>query len=308
MAEQQREVIKRISREHLLKNNGVLMGQCLSAVGWVGKTVPEMTEEEGIIELPMADVAGGYIVVGTALAGRRPLYIVRYQGFQWFNAPGIINYAVKAKELWGYSCPVFIRSIAMEGGIGPVASNSHHGLYYRMPGIPIAAPATSREYEAVWKYFMEHDGPLYVSEHRKLWDVDFEMPDIIKDKADITLLPISSPRLNALEARTMLENQGIVCNIIHLPWIKPFSLNQKDDEIDYSLQNSKHGGIVLDGDYPNGVAKNIAYDLMHMHYKDDKRKVYAMALEERTAGFAPHLDNLPPSPKQIYEKVREIIS
>src|SRR5437870_551908 len=94
------ETIKGITRQHL-KNGGVAMGQCLTAVGWVGGTVPDMTEEDGLIELSMDDTSAGGIAVGHALAGRRPIYIVRYQGFQWFNAPFIVNYAAKSKEMWG---------------------------------------------------------------------------------------------------------------------------------------------------------------------------------------------------------------
>ena len=308
MAEKLKDTIKRISKKHLLENNGLLLGQCLTAVGWVGGTVPELKEKDGIIELSMADVAGGGIAVGAALAGRRPIYVVRFQGFQWYNAVEIVNYAAKSKEMWGRPCPLFVRSIAMDAGggersIGPVASGSHHGIYTRMPGIPVCAPMTSKEYKSVWKYFMNHDDPIYVSEHRRGWDLDFEMEDKIYKKAEITLFPISSTRLNAIEASEKLEKEGIKCNIIHLLWLKPFKLNKKDNEIKYSLLNSKFGGIIIDGDYENSISKCIAYDLMHKYNKN----VHALGLEERTAGFAPHLDNLPPSAKRIESKVKEII-
>jgi len=295
------ETIKKITREHLTKNHGLALGQCLTAVGWVGGTVPEMKEEDGLVELSMADVAGGGIATGVALAGRRPIYIVRYQGFQWYNAATIINYAAKSKEMWGIPCPVFVRSIAMDGGVGPVASGSHHSIYTRMPGIPVCAPMTPLEYQSVWDYFMAHDDPIYVSEHRKSFAIDYEMPDVIHDKADITLFPISSTRLNAIEAAKQLEAEGIICNIVHLLWLKPFVV---DDRIMKALSTSKYGGIVTDGDFENGVAKTIAFDIMQKIQKPMR----VLGLEERTAGFAPHLDNLPPSPKKIVDYVKKIIS
>ena len=313
MTELSRDVIRKISEKHLRENNGLLLGQCLTAVGWVGHTVPELSEEEGIIELSMADVAGGGIAVGAALAGRRPIYVVRFQGFQWFNAPMILNYAAKSKEMWGIPCPVFVRSIAMDSSgrkgraIGPVASNSHHGIYHRMPGVIIAAPMSPKEYQDVWDYFMSHDDPIYCSEHRRGWEVDFEIEDIIQPEADITLFPISSTRLNVLELLDIIKDSGIRCNVINILWLKPFSLNNKDEKILNALKNSKYGGLVIDGDHINGVAKNIAFDLMHQYYKNDLRKVYALALDERTAGFSPHLDNLPPQPNKIYDKIKEII-
>lgn len=294
------ETIQKITREHLSKNNGVALGQCLTAVGWVGGTVPEMTEEEGIVELSMADVAGGAIAVGMALAGRRPIYIVRYQGFQWYNAPTILNYAAKSKAMWGIPCPMFVRSISMDGGIGPVASGSHHGIYTRMPGISVCAPMTPGEYETVWNYFMHNDDPLYVSEHRRSFPINYEMENVIKDTADVTLFPISSTRLNAIEAAKKLELDGISCNIIHLLWLKPFIA---DRIICQALANSKYGGIVIDGDYENSIAKCLSFDLMHQTGK----KVYALALEEKTAGFAPHKDNLPPTPEKIENFVKTII-
>ena len=119
-----------------------MFGQCLSAVGWVGGTVPELTEKDGLVELSMADVANGGIVAGAGLSKRRPIYVIRYHGFNWYTAPMIVNYAAKSKEIWNTPCPVFVRGIGMEGAIGPVAGSSHHSLYYRMPGIRIVSPMT----------------------------------------------------------------------------------------------------------------------------------------------------------------------
>ena len=134
MGKSVRETIKDITYGHLKEKDGLCFGQCLTAVGWVGGTLPELYEEDGMVEVTTADVANGGFVVGAGLSGRRPIYVVRYQGFQWYNAPMIVNYASKSKEIWDIPCPIFIRSIAMEGGMGPVAGSSHHSLYQRMPG------------------------------------------------------------------------------------------------------------------------------------------------------------------------------
>ena len=34
------ETIRSLTKNHIEKNNGLVMGQCLSAVGWVQNTVP----------------------------------------------------------------------------------------------------------------------------------------------------------------------------------------------------------------------------------------------------------------------------
>ena len=52
------ETINEITRNHLTHGDGLLLGQCVTAVGWIGGTVPDC---EGIVELPMTDVAGFFL-------------------------------------------------------------------------------------------------------------------------------------------------------------------------------------------------------------------------------------------------------
>jgi pyruvate dehydrogenase E1 component beta subunit len=294
-----RDIIKDTVRHHLTKENGLVMGQCLTAVGWVGGTLPELYEEDGMVELSMADVAGGGFAVGAALAGRRPMYVIRYQGFNWFNAPMIINYAAKSKEIWGVPCPMFIRSIAMEGGIGPVAGSSHHALYYRMPGIKIVSPMTPNEYANAYLDFMDSDDVVYVSEHRGAYGNTEELLNIEYDIPDIVLFPISITRFAAVEASKELEKEGYKVAVHHIVNIKPFNPTENDKLV---LKRAKHG-IVLDDDYVDGIAKSLAFDLS----KGINADMHVMGLKDKSAGFYPQVDNLPPSKDEIVAKIKEIL-
>ena len=296
-----RETIKDITRKHLTEENGLCFGQCLTAVGWVGGTLPEMYEDEGMVEVTTADVANGGFVVGAGLQGIRPIYVVRYQGFQWYNSPMIVNYASKSKEVWDRPCPIFIRSIAMEGGMGPVAGSSHHSLYQRMPGTKIISPMTPKEYQYSYDMFMKEDEVYYVSEHRRSYDNTEELGDVFHDEPDVVLFPISITRFDAEEARKELEKRGIKISIIHQLWIKPFLFTEIWKR---QLNSSKFGGIVLDDDYEQGVASSIAHRMM----LESDKKVYTMGLEHRTAGFHKDVDNLPPTPKKIIDKVLELVN
>jgi pyruvate/2-oxoglutarate/acetoin dehydrogenase E1 component len=296
-----RQTIKDIVYKHLKQNNGQVFGQCLTAVGWVGGTLPELYEEDGMIELSMADVAGGGIVVGSGLVNRKPMYVIRYQGFNWYNSPIIANYACKSKEIWDRPCPIFIRSIAMEGGIGPVAGSSHHSLYYRMPGINIVSPMTPKEYEKAYKWFMDNDEVLYVSEHRGSYDNTDEMTDVLLEESDIVLFPISITRFEAEKARKILENEGIKVSIIHQVWLKPYIIYE---DWKNCLNNSKFGGLVLDDDYVDGIARSMAHKLM----SETKNIVNVLGLEDRSAGFSKQTDNLPPTSDKIVKFIRKIIN
>lgn len=299
MATTVRDTIKEITRKHLAEGKGKCYGQCLTAVGWVGGTLPEMYEKDGMVEFSMADVAGGAIATGIALAGGRPIYVVRYQGFQWYNLASVVNYAAKSKEIWNRPCPIFVRSIAMEGGVGPVAGSSHHSMAQRMPGIKVAAPMTPGEYQYVYDCFMNDDEPYYISEHRKSYDNTEELENIILPNADFTIFPISITRLEMKKLTELAKQENIHLNIIHQLWIKPFIV---EDKWKIALDNSKFGGLVTDDDYVEGTASSIANELSLTSGK----KVWTLGLEPRTAGFHPSVDNLPPSAEQIIEKLKQI--
>ena len=299
MATTVRDTIKEITRKHLATNQGKCYGQCLTAVGWVGGTLPEMYEDEGMVEFSMADVAGGAIATGIALAGGRPIYVVRYQGFQWYNLASVVNYAAKSKEIWNRPCPIFVRSIAMEGGVGPVAGSSHHSMAHRMPGIKVIAPMTPGEYQYAYDSFMLDDDPYYISEHRKSYDNTEELDNVIHSVADFTIFPISITRLEMKKLVQLAEQEGIKLNIIHQLWIKPFIV---ENSWKIALDNSKYGGLVTDDDYVEGTASSIANELSLATGK----RVYTLGLEPRTAGFHPTVDNLPPSAEQILEKLKQI--
>ena len=300
MGKSVRQTIKDLINNHLTKKIGKCYGQCLTAVGWVGGTLPELYEEDGMVELSMADVSGGGIVTGSALAGDRSIYVVRYQGFQWYNIITIINYAAKSKEIWGRTCPVFVRSIAMEGGIGPVAGSSHHSLVNRMPGIKIIAPMTPKEYEMCYNSYMEDDLPYYVSEHRKSYDNEGEMEDYLVDgEVDFTIFPISVTRFEIENLILLAKENDIKLNVIHQVWIKPFIIQQSWIK---SLKNSKYGGLVTDDDYVEGVASSMANELN----LSTGKKVYTMGLEQKTAGFYFEVDNLPPNAEKMLKKLLSI--
>ena len=300
MGQDLRSTIKNIIRNHLKKKIGKVYGQCLTAVGWVGGTLPEMYEKDGMIELSMADVAAGGFVAGAALMKSRPIYVIRYQGFNWYNCPMIVNYACKSKEIWKTPCPVFVRGIAMEGGIGPVAGSSHHSLYYRMPGVKIVSPMTPKEYIRIYKSYLKDDDVYYVSEHRGSYANKNELPDIIYKKPDLVIFAISITRFEAMKAQKYFKNIGINVSIVHILWIKPIQLNKKSYA---NLAKSKYGGLVIDDDYTNGVAKSIANDLSIK----SKKPVYTLGLKNRTAGTGKNLDNLPPTKDEIIKQIKRLI-
>ena len=290
------ETIKEISRKHLEEENGILLGECISAVGWVNNTVPNC---KGIVELPMTDVAGAGIAVGAAMVGRRPIFIIRFQDFLSLNGSPLINYAAKSKELHGRSTPIFVRALGSEG-LGPVHSGVLHSVFMHFPGFRVVSPMTPGEYKEAWEIFMENDDPMIVSEHRESFENTEEMPDVLQDTSDITLFAISSPRFAVEEAAEMLMKKGITCNIVHIFRLKPFDVTQRYLE---PLRRSKLG-LVIDSSFEIcGASRSIAYELSSF----SGYPVKALGLLDKTKCLCPPFQNKVPNTRQIYDTVRTIL-
>ena len=300
MVKSLRETIKRITFKHLKRKNYQVFGKNLTDVGWVAGTLPKLFEKDGVIELPMADIAGGGIVTGSALVGRRPIYIIRYQGYNWFNCTFIVNYACKSKEIWKIPAPMFIRGISSEGSIGPVAGSSHISIFYKMPGIKIYSPMTSKEYEKVYKEFMLKDDVFYISEHRSSYSNQKEFKNIVKKDFDLIIMSISVTRFSAVKAVKDLTKLDYKIGIIHLVNLKPFGLEKKWIE---AIKTSKHGVLMTDNDYKDGILRILA----HKVNEKTNKNVHVMGLNDKTAGHHSSVDNLPPDSVAIKKKILEII-
>ena len=300
MVKSLRETIKKITFKHLKRKNYQVFGQNLTDVGWVAGTLPKLFEKDGVIELPMADIAGGGIVTGSALVGRRPIYIIRYQGYNWFNCTFIVNYACKSKEIWKIPAPMFIRGISSEGSIGPVAGSSHISIFYKMPGIKIYSPMTSKEYEKVYKEFMLKDDVFYISEHRSSYSNQKEFKNIVKKGFDLIIMSISVTRFSAVKAVKDLTKLDYKIGIIHLVNLKPLGLEKKWIE---AIKTSKHGVLMTDNDYKDGILRILA----HKVNEKTNKNVHVMGLNDKTAGHHSSVDNLPPDSVAIKRKILGLI-
>lgn len=292
-------IIRSITREHL-NNGGLLLGQAISAVGWVNSTVPEDCMDN-IIELPMADVAGSGIAVGTAIAGKRPIFILRFQDFIYLASSPIFNYAAKSKEFTGKGCPMFIRALAGENhGLGIVHSGCLHSLAMHTPGLRVYAPITPNEYKKMWRSFMALDEPFYVSEHRSSFQQVEEMPDIIVSEPDITVFGISAARYNVLEAVEMLKEEDIRCNVVHIWQLKPLEINARLWDPLYSSGM----GLVVDSDYQTaGASEHIACELM----KVIDAPVRALGRYDNSLGIGQHLKYGTPQAVRIAGAIRDMV-
>lgn len=287
------ETIKKITKEHLENNGGLLFGQCVTAVGWVNGTVPDC---KNIVELPMTDVAGAGFAVGAAITGKRPIFVLRFQDFFTLNCNQIVHYAALSKELHHQGIPVFVRCIGTDAA-GPVHSIMLHNIPMYFPGINVYAPMTPKEYEKTWSDYMTSDIPMFVSEHRSSYNGTEEMNDEIVKNADITLFGISDARREMIIASDKLKQRGVKVSTVHIMKLKPLEIQSLLEKM-----GACKLGMVIDNGFPVcGAARDIAYELM----ESTNKKVKAISCEDKTKCFNPEQQNRTPNAERI---VSEVIS
>ncbi len=293
-----RELIKQRMTEHTDAGN-VILSQSLCGVGGVQNTV-SLDDKTNLVELPISDSSNPGIAVGFALAGRMPVYIIRFGGnFGLLNFWSILSYASKAKELWNIKCPMFVRIIGAEGSFGPVASNPNYSIPMHYPGVKVLAPLTSSEWDVGWNDFLKGDGPVICCESRNSYNIEGEIEGVFRPyKPQVNIFAIGPARLEAEKAKIELHAQGIFADVIHIYQLKPLW-----------IPSSRHSdvNIVVDSDYTIcGAGEHVAYEL-ETNYGLQGIRTRLLGLEDKSAGFAPHTDNITPSSYKIVEFVKNLL-
>ena len=130
----------------------------------------------------------------------------------------------------------------------------------------------------------------YVSEHRGSFGNKIELKNDIKGNKDLVIIAISITRFEAIKAKEKLEKKGFKIGIIHVLWIKPLKISKTAMNC---ITNSKYGGIILDDDYVDGIANNLANKISHITNK----RIFTMGLKNKSAGFHKRVDNTTTSDK-----------
>lgn len=215
------ETILEISREHV-RSGGLLLGQNIEAQQNCAGTVP--VGEPGVEIMPTTETCGVGIAIGAALSGKPVMHVMRFASFVYLQSSPLINYAARAKPLWDYDCPLFVR-IMSDDRLGPTHTGQFHSLF--LPHLNVVAPCTPREYRTAWEWFKTTRQPLIVSEHRQTYSTGFALADTTTPpppfpQPHVLLVAIGGARITATLARSELRISGIDAEVKHVYWLRPF--------------------------------------------------------------------------------------
>lgn len=231
--------------EYLLENypEVFVIGQGLWSPWYVGNSMTDLDKKFGIhrvIDTPVSESACTGAAVGAALAGMKPIVVHPRMDFMLYAMDAIVNQAAKWSHMTGgqASPGLTIRSIINRGGEqGAQHSQALHAWFAHVPGLRVVMPATVADARDLliasvlcpdpvifiddrWLYALEDDLPPIVE-----FSLATEVPKVVREGKDITLVGASYSTLQCLRAAESLVAEGISVEVIDLRVINPLDVS-----------------------------------------------------------------------------------
>jgi len=208
---------------------------------------------ERLIDTPISESSFTGMGIGAAIQGKRPIVEIMYIDFSTQGMDMMFNQAAKYHFITGgtQGIPLVLRT---QGGAGkclaPQHSQSLEALYYHIPGLKVAMPATPYDAKGLLKTAIRDDNPVVFIEHKLLYDVKGETPaddytvplgSAAKrhEGSDCTIVSYSLMANRSLEAAEALEREGISCDVLDLRSLVPMDREAIRDSV------SKTGRLVI---------------------------------------------------------------
>lgn len=225
------------------------------------KNLCEKYGKKRVVDMPVSENAMTGVALGAALYGMRPVMTHLRLEFALLAIDQIVNQAAKWHYMFGgrASVPMVIRLIVGRGwGQGAQHSQSLHSWFAHIPGLKVILPSTPYDAKGLLISAIEDNNPVICIEHRWLYNLSGEVPEgiyrvsleephVIRKGKDVTIVASSYSTIEALEAASDLEKEGIDCEVVDLRTINPLN----DEKI---LQSVKKTGnlIVVDMGWKSG--------------------------------------------------------
>ncbi|HJT36017.1 MAG TPA: transketolase C-terminal domain-containing protein [Pirellulales bacterium] len=189
-----------------------------------------------VMDMPCAENGMTGVVLGSALAGMRPIMVHQRIDFALLAMEQIVNQAAKWHYMFGgrTAAPLVIRLLVGRGwGQGPQHSQSLHSWFAHIPGLKVVVPSTPQDAKGLLISAIEDDNPVIFIEHRWLHNISGPVPEgmyrvplgqarVLRPGSDVTIVAISHMALEAHRAAETLAAEGIEAEVIDPRTLRPF--------------------------------------------------------------------------------------
>jgi pyruvate/2-oxoglutarate/acetoin dehydrogenase E1 component len=226
-------------------------------------------------DTPISERGFTGLCTGAAVLGARPVVDFMFLDFELDALGEIINQMSRLR--WMSNGQVKV-PIVLRGGVGLASTGPHHSanlfsIFMHLPGLHVVVPVFPADAKGLLKTSIRSDDPVIFLEHKKLMKLKGPVPDgehfvpfgkasVVRQGKDLTIVAISYPVIEALNAASLLEKESISVEVIDPRTLAPLDL----DTILESVSKT-HRLLVVDEDFsPCGAGAEIAAQVMEQGF------------------------------------------
>ena len=318
-----REAVAQAMREALDEDPRVfLMGEDIGPYGGAFAVTKGFWEEYGPRRIKDSPLSESVIVgagVGAAMAGLRPIVELMTINFSLLAMDQIINHAAKIRYMSGnqFSVPMMIRTVTGAGAsVAATHSQSLEGWYASVPGLQVVTPSTPEDVLGLFRSCRDLQDPVMFVEHIMLYSASGEAPDssykiplgqaaVTRPGADVTIVSYSRMAQVALNAATLLAENGIEAEVIDLRTLRPLDM----ETVVTSVKKTHRALIVEETAKFGGFAGEVAAQVQEEAFDYLDSPVGRVAGEEVPIPYSPVLEPLAIADAQkIAAAVRDLVA
>ncbi len=260
-----REAICKALADELRSDPDVIFfGEDVAEAGGVFKVTPGLLEEFGpsrVRDTPISEQAILGAALGAAITGLRPVAELMFADFIPVAMDQIVNQIAKYRYMSGgqFKVPLTIRAAQGGGaGFGTQHSQCAESWLASFPGIKVVSPATPAEAYALLRGAIREDNPVFVLEHKLLYNMKEDVPDdvrpiapgkarIVRKGAHVTIVALQLMLQRAQEAAAVLATEGVDAEVIDVRSVSPL------DKQTLLTSIQKTGRLVIVEESPAGA-------------------------------------------------------
>lgn len=226
------QAVREAMSEAMRENEDVfLMGEDVGLYGGAFGVSGTMIDEFGperVRHTPISESVIAGAAVGSAMTGMRPIFEIQFSDFITIASDQIINQAAKIHYMYGGKAkvPLVMRT---PGGSGTGAAAQHsqslENFTAHIPGLVVIQPSTAYDAKGLLHAAIDSDNPVMFYEHKLCYRTSSDVPegkytipigvaDIKREGKDISIIATGIMVHKALEAATILEEEGISVEVV----------------------------------------------------------------------------------------------
>jgi acetoin:2,6-dichlorophenolindophenol oxidoreductase subunit beta len=317
-----REAICKALADELRSDPDVIFfGEDVAEAGGVFKVTPGLYEEFGpnrVRDTPISEQAIVGAALGAAITGLRPVAELMFADFVPVAMDQIVNQIAKYRYMSGgrLTAPLTVRAAQGGGaGFGTQHSQCAESWLASFPGIYTVSPSTPAEAYGLLRGAIRNDNPVFVLEHKLLYNLKGEVPDnagpialgkarIAREGEHVTIVGLQLMLHRALEAAADLSVEGIDCEVIDLRSVSPMDTAT----VLASIKKTNRLVIVEESPHGAGWGGDLASLAANEGFWHLDAPVARVNMGGALTPYSPPLEDAAiPSAKRIADTVRQLV-